>query len=85
MQLAGGLDAVLARADALRAAGDHRMACHLVEFAALASPGTAAVHELRATIYAERSQQQISSMARNILNHAALASRQGKRDLAGDY
>jgi hypothetical protein len=23
-------------------------------------------------------------MARNILNHAALASRQGRRDLAGD-
>lgn len=85
VHLAGGLDVVLARAEALRAAGDHRMACHLVEFAALAAPGTAAVHELRATIYAERSQQQISSMARNILNHAALASRQGKRDLAGDY
>ena len=36
-------------------------------------------------IYAARVAEQESSMARNILNHAALASRQGKRDLAGEY
>ena len=29
--------------------------------------------------------EQVSSMARNILGHAAHASRQGQRDLAGDY
>ncbi len=83
--LAGGVEAVLARAEMLRAAGDLRLACHLVEFAALAEPRSTVVHELRAAVYGERSQQQESSMARNILNHAALASRQGKRDLAGDY
>ena len=36
-------------------------------------------------MYAARSAEQVSSMARNILGHAAHASRQGKRDLAGDY
>jgi hypothetical protein len=40
---------------------------------------------VRAEIYGARSKQQDSSMARNILNHAALASAEGKRDLAGEY
>ena len=31
----------------------------------------------------ERSRAQLSSMARNILNHAARASADGERDLAG--
>ncbi len=35
--------------------------------------------------YAARSKLEESSMSRNILNHAALASEQGKRDLAGEY
>ena len=49
--LAGGVGPVLARADALLAAGspdDVRLACHLVEHASLADPTSAAVHELRA-------------------------------------
>ena len=40
---------------------------------------------MRAEVYSTRSEQQESSMARNILGHAANASRQGRRDLAGDY
>jgi alkyl sulfatase BDS1-like metallo-beta-lactamase superfamily hydrolase len=83
--LAGGVEAVLARAQQLAAAGDHRMACHLVEFAALAAPGSSAVHEVRAAVYRARAGEQESSMARNILEHAARASDAGKRDLAGDY
>jgi alkyl sulfatase BDS1-like metallo-beta-lactamase superfamily hydrolase len=93
--LAGGVDAVLARVRELQAAGDLRLACHLVEFAALAVPDAAdaapaapdaaasAAHEVRADVYAARAGEQTSSMARNILNHAALASGQGRRDLAG--
>ena len=46
------------------------------------SPASAEAHAVRAEIYAARSVEQVSSMARNILNHAALASRAGKRDLA---
>jgi len=37
--LAGGLEQVLGRARALAAEGNHRMACHLVEFAVLYEPG----------------------------------------------
>jgi alkyl sulfatase BDS1-like metallo-beta-lactamase superfamily hydrolase len=82
IRLAGGLGAVLDRARTLADAGDHRMACHLVEFAVLAEPASREAHETRAAVYAARSAQQDSSMARNILNHAAHASRAGKRDLA---
>lgn len=80
--LAGGVGPVLARAEALLAAGDARMACHLVEQAVLAEPASTAVHELRARAYAARAAEQESSMARNILAHAARASEVGRRDLA---
>lgn len=83
--LAGGIQPVLDRAAALAKAGDLRLACHLVEFAVLAEPGAAAAHELRRQVYADRARLQTSSMAQNILNHAALASAEGKRDLAGNY
>jgi len=83
--LAGGLGNVLARARELAAAGDHRLACHLVEFAVLFDAGSTEAHEVRADVYAARSAEQESSMARNILGHAAHASREGKRDLAGGY
>jgi alkyl sulfatase BDS1-like metallo-beta-lactamase superfamily hydrolase len=81
--LAGGLGPVLDRAASLLAEGNARLACHLIEFAVLAEPGSAAAHRLRRDIYAARSRAAVSSMARNILNHAALASAEGKRDLAG--
>jgi alkyl sulfatase BDS1-like metallo-beta-lactamase superfamily hydrolase len=83
VELAGGLDAVLAKAAALQAAGELELACHAVEFAVLAEPSSTEAHALRSSIYGERSGQQVSSMARNILNHAALASNEGKRDMAG--
>ena len=83
--LAGGLDRVLVRVEELRQAGNLRMACHLVEYAVIAEPNSKEAHALRAEVYSSRSKLQESSMARNILNHAALASAQGKRDLAGDY
>ena len=81
--LAGGLGRVLERAAGLLAEGNARLACHLIEFAVLAEPDSAEVHQLRREIYQARSRAQVSSMARNILNHAALASAEGKRDLAG--
>src|SRR4051812_37902780 len=81
--LAGGGGNVLTRATELKAAGELRLACHLVEMAVLAEPASNVVHALRAEIYSERSATQVSSMARNILNHAALASGQGQRDVAG--
>ena len=83
--MAGGIDKVLARASALKAEGNLRLACHIVEFAVLAEPSSKDAHAVRADVYGARSKLEESSMSRNILNHAALASEQGKRDLAGEY
>lgn len=83
--LAGGVERVLERVAALRDEGNLRMACHLVEYVVIVEPGSAAAHELRAEVYSARSLLQESSMARNLLNHAAQASQQGKRDLAGGW
>lgn len=85
VDLAGGEANVLARVRALQSEGNLRLACHLVEYAVLAAPASKDAHALRAEVYAARSKGEESSMSRNILNHAALASQQGKRDLAGDY
>ena len=82
--LAGGVDAVLKRAERLKDDGNFRMACHLIEYAVIAEP-SAKVHALRKEIYGAYSSVQESSMARNILNHASLASAKEKRDLAGDF
>lgn len=84
VRLAGGLERVLERAAALRDSGELALACHLIEAAVLAQPASREAHELRAGIYSARAAQQSSSMARNILNHAARASEQGRRDLAGE-
>jgi alkyl sulfatase BDS1-like metallo-beta-lactamase superfamily hydrolase len=83
--LAGGLEKVLARARALLAEGNARMACHLVEHAVIAEPGSTEAHQLRREAYSARAAGEESSMARNILNHAALSSAEGKRDLAGGW
>jgi alkyl sulfatase BDS1-like metallo-beta-lactamase superfamily hydrolase len=80
--LAGGVGRVLERARALSKEGRHDLACHLAEAAFHAAPNDTSVHEARSAIYREASQTQTSSMARNILNHAALASAKGRRDLA---
>lgn len=85
VELAGGVGAVLDRVRALVGAGDLRMACHLLEFAVLAEPGSTEAHEVRTQVYRARSAEQESSMARNILGHAALSSEQGVRDHAGGY
>jgi alkyl sulfatase BDS1-like metallo-beta-lactamase superfamily hydrolase len=85
VDLAGGLGAVLARVAELRDEGNLRLACHLVEYAVIAEPDAAEAHQVRAEVYAAWAAEQTSSMARNILNHAAESSRAGKRDLAGDF
>jgi alkyl sulfatase BDS1-like metallo-beta-lactamase superfamily hydrolase len=82
MALAGGVRTVLERARSLSTEGRHALACHLVEAARHAAPTDAAVHATRADVYRAASAAQTSSMARNILHHAALASGQGRRDLA---
>lgn len=83
--LAGGLDRVLERVTQLQQEGNLRLASHLVEYAVIAEPGSSEAHAARTEVYSARSKLAVSSMERNILNHAALASQQGKRDLAGEY
>lgn len=85
VELAGGVDAVIARATTLADNDNRRLACHLVEMAVLAQPTSVEAHTARARIYEERAADEESSMARNIMRHAALASRSTKRDLAGDF
>ena len=84
--LAGGLEAVLAaRPPAGRRAATTAWPATSSSSPCSSNPGSAEAHEVRAEVYAARSAEQVSSMARNILGHAAHASRQGRRDLAGDY
>jgi alkyl sulfatase BDS1-like metallo-beta-lactamase superfamily hydrolase len=82
IELAGGVAAVLARAEALSAQGRHGVACHLAESALRAAPDDSEVHRVRAAVYRAYSDAQSSSMGRNLLAHAALASARGARDLA---
>ena len=82
--LAGGVKPVLDRATVLSSQGRHDLACHLVEAACHAAPDDSSVHEVRAAVYRNNSEAQTSSMARNILNHASLASAKQRRDLASD-
>lgn len=85
VDLAGGAGPVLERVRALVAEGDLRLACHLLELPVLAEPGSTEAHEVRTEVYRARAGQQESSMARNILAHAALSSEQGIRDHVGQY
>jgi alkyl sulfatase BDS1-like metallo-beta-lactamase superfamily hydrolase len=85
VELAGGVGAVIARANTLADDNNLRLACHLAEAAVLAEPTSVEAHAARTRIYEERAAGEESSMARNILLHAALASRSTKRDLAGDF
>lgn len=83
VHLAGGLDNVIARAEA-ELETRPEIAAHLIESAYHAAPDDRRVHISRAKIYRARSAQQTSSMARNLFNHAALSSDQGVRDLASN-
>ena len=65
--LAGGV----ARARALAAAGDLRLACQLIELAVQAEPESREAHGARAEIYASRRKSELSLMARGIFGTAA--------------
>jgi alkyl sulfatase BDS1-like metallo-beta-lactamase superfamily hydrolase len=71
--LAGGPDRLAARAQELSTAGDHRLACHLVELAARSGddPG---LWRLRADLYRARAETETSLMAKGIYTEAARSS-----------
>ncbi len=73
--LAGGARRLAARGAELSAAGEHRLACHLVEFAGRAAPHDRAVHELRAAVFQARRNTSTSLMAKGIFADAARQSR----------
>lgn len=72
--LAGGVDTLVARAVELSGAGDHRLACQVIEYAAAAEPESHAVHEARATIYSARRAVETSLMAKGIFRSATADS-----------
>lgn len=68
--LAGGVLALIDRAVELSGAGDHRLACQVIEFAAAAEPESHAVHEARTMIYAARRPSETSLMSKGIYKSA---------------
>jgi alkyl sulfatase BDS1-like metallo-beta-lactamase superfamily hydrolase len=70
--LAGGVEVLAGRAQERAEAGDHRMACQLVELAAQASadPG---VWRLRSRLYLARAEHETSLMAKGVFTEAARA------------
>ena len=78
-QLAGGATVLAKRAADLAEAGEHRLACHLVEMAVLAAPDDRDAHAARAHVYTLRRQSELSLMARGIYGSAAEES-EGKAD-----
>jgi alkyl sulfatase BDS1-like metallo-beta-lactamase superfamily hydrolase len=68
--LSGGLDAVLSRADALSSQGNHRMACHWVDWATAADPESKEAHSMRAKVYGARLKEETSTMSKGIFGQA---------------
>jgi alkyl sulfatase BDS1-like metallo-beta-lactamase superfamily hydrolase len=78
--LAGGLERLLERTQALLASGDARMAAHFADWAVDAEPASREAHRLRAAVYRALMQASTSTMSKGIYGAAAResAERQGK-------
>jgi alkyl sulfatase BDS1-like metallo-beta-lactamase superfamily hydrolase len=70
-RLAGGVEALIARASEMAAGGDLRLACHLVDWAFDAAPDDEAVRAARGAIYARRASEERSTMAVGIYRATA--------------
>ena len=73
-QLTGGPERLAARAQELSEAGDHRLACQLIELAARAGQDPGLWH-LRADLYRARALTETSLMAKGIFGFAANESK----------
>ena len=82
VELSNGIDNIILKALEHLDKGNLKVAAQLIETAFHADNNNDQMHDARAKIYREFSLKQSSSMGRNILNHASMASAQGKRDLA---
>jgi alkyl sulfatase BDS1-like metallo-beta-lactamase superfamily hydrolase len=72
--LAGGIDALVARAKSVAAGGDLALASHLIDWAVAAAPGDRAAHVVRAEIYHARAGAAAALMTRGIFAAAARES-----------
>jgi alkyl sulfatase BDS1-like metallo-beta-lactamase superfamily hydrolase len=72
--LAGGAGRLAERAQAVAAAGDLALACHLIELATQAAPADDAIRAARAAVYAARAEREPSTMAKGIYGWAAAES-----------
>jgi alkyl sulfatase BDS1-like metallo-beta-lactamase superfamily hydrolase len=84
IELSGGVDNVIKKALDNLINKKFKLAAHLIEVAFYADKENKKLHDARKEIYAALSKEQDSSMARNIFNHANLASNELKRDLASE-
>ncbi len=69
--LSGGARAMAKRAQELADGGNLAVACHLIEFAADAEPAHVEIHAIRAALYRERAEAELSLMGKAIYNAAA--------------
>jgi len=69
--LCGGMDKLLARARALLASGDARLAAHFADWAVEADPAGREAHAVRAEVYKVLTASATSTMARGIYGAAA--------------
>ncbi|MCZ6502671.1 MAG: MBL fold metallo-hydrolase [Gammaproteobacteria bacterium] len=73
-QLSGGSIVLAERAEELAAAGDFRLACHLIELAVQSDFNSKQIHGIRAKIYKQRRKIESSLMAKGIFGYAARES-----------
>ena len=72
--LAGGAGVLADRAQALAADGDLRLAGHLAELAVQAAPDDAGAHRVRAEVFAQRADEELSTMSKGVFSWAASES-----------
>jgi alkyl sulfatase BDS1-like metallo-beta-lactamase superfamily hydrolase len=71
--LAGGATQLATRARTLSEAGEHALACHLIEWAARAAPNDDAIATQRTEVYTRRVEAETSLMAKGVFADAALS------------
>lgn len=78
--LAGGVGTLVERARALSEAGDHRLACQLIELAVQAAPDDREAHGARVDVYEARRRTESSLMSKGIYGWAARRSKEALGD-----
>jgi alkyl sulfatase BDS1-like metallo-beta-lactamase superfamily hydrolase len=68
--LSGGASVLADRAEQLSEAGEHRLACHLAELAAQATPDDPAVQRVRGQVYRARARTERSVMSQGVYRWA---------------